>query len=38
MQVEIDPELIEQARQKALFKKELAIYGVSTDSFRLVFD
>jgi len=27
--VEIDPELIEEARQKALYKKELSIYGVS---------
>lgn len=27
--VEIDPEVIEEARNKALYKKELATYGVS---------
>ena len=27
--VEIDPEVIEEARTKALFKRELATYGVS---------
>lgn len=28
--VEIDPEVIEKARQEALFKRELATYGVSS--------
>lgn len=31
--VEIDPEIIEQARKAALYKRELAKYGVSTFSF-----
>ena len=37
--VEIDPEVIERAREVALLKRELATYGVSiTNTFSLVTD